>query len=39
LILDDEDLKLMTNVFENKQRLPIEVIKAKFIDLNRKYPS
>ena len=39
LILDDSDLKLMTQVFESKQRNPIEVIKKKYIEFTRSCPS
>jgi len=39
LILDDEDIKLMCSVFENKQRLPIEVIKKKYVEFSRACPA
>jgi hypothetical protein len=39
LVLDDSDLKLMTQVFETKQRNPIEVIKKKYIEFTRACPS
>lgn len=39
LILDDNDLKMMTQVFESKQRSPIEVIKRKYIEFTRACPS
>ena len=39
LILDDSDLKLMTQVFVSKQRNPIEVIKRKYIEFTRACPS
>lgn len=39
LILDDTDLKLMTQVFISKQRDPIEVIKKKYIAFTRACPS
>jgi len=39
LILDDSDLKLMTQVFESKQRSPIEVLKKKYIEFTRACPS
>lgn len=39
LIMDDEDLSLMVNVFESKQRDPIEVIKMKYVEFQRKCPS
>jgi len=38
IILDDSDLGLMCQVFENKQRNPIEVIKKKYIEFTRKCP-
>lgn len=38
VVLTDEDLKLMLNVYENKQRKPYEVLKAAFIELSRKFP-
>ena len=39
LILHDEDIKLMCELFESKQRLPIDVIKKKFVEFTRKCPS
>ena len=39
LILDDEDLKLMCQVYENKQRMPIDVINKKYIEFIRACPS
>lgn len=39
LVLDDTDLKMMTQVFESKQRNPIEVIKKKYIEFTRACPS
>lgn len=39
LILDDSDLELMVNVFESKQRNPIEVVKMKYVDFTRKCPA
>lgn len=39
LILDDEDLKLMCQVYENKQRKPIDVINKKFAEFERSCPS
>lgn len=39
LILTDEDLQLMCKTFEGKQRLPIDVIKMKYIEFTRDCPS
>ncbi len=39
LILDDSDLELMVNVFESKQRDPIEVVKMKYVEFTRKCPA
>lgn len=39
LIMDDSDLELMVNVFESKQRDPIEVIKMKYVEFSRKCPA
>lgn len=39
LVLTDEDLKLMCQVFESRNRTPIEVIKKKYIEFNRLLPS
>lgn len=39
LVITDTDLKLMTQVFESKQRDPIEVIKKKYIEFTRACPS
>lgn len=38
LIMDDEDLKLMSSVYENKQRVPIDVIKKKYNDFKMSCP-
>jgi hypothetical protein len=38
LILDDSDMAMMTDVFESKQRLPIEVIKKKYVEFTRMCP-
>lgn len=39
LILDDEDLKLMCQVYESRQRKPIDVINKKFVEFLRACPS
>ncbi|HEY3295695.1 MAG TPA: hypothetical protein VGL38_09660 [bacterium] len=39
LVLDDSDIALMCQVFDNKQRLPIEVIKKKHAEFVRACPS
>ncbi|MDR0438173.1 MAG: hypothetical protein LBH22_07735 [Bacteroidales bacterium] len=39
LILDDNDLKAMVQVFESKQRLPIEYLKKKYVEFMRACPS
>ncbi|WP_333852803.1 hypothetical protein [Epilithonimonas sp.] len=39
LILDDEDLKLMCQLYEGKQRNPIDVINKKYIEFTRLLPS
>jgi hypothetical protein len=39
LIMDDSDLTLMESVSSSKQRLPIEVIKRKYIEFTRKCPN
>lgn len=39
IALTDEDLALMVSVFESKQRLPIDVIKKKYISFIRACPS
>lgn len=39
LILTDSDLKLMCDIYEGKQRLPIDVIKQKYIKFTRDCPS
>jgi len=38
LILTDEDIKLMGQLYESKQRLPIEVLKKKYIEFSRDCP-
>jgi hypothetical protein len=35
LILDDNDLKAIVQVFESKQRNPIEYIKKKYVEFTR----
>ncbi len=37
--LTDADLEMMVNVFESKQRQPIEVLKKKYIEFRRACPS
>ncbi|MCR4290057.1 MAG: hypothetical protein NUV86_07340 [Candidatus Scalindua sp.] len=39
LILDDEDLQLMCQVYENKQRSPVDVINKKYVEFKRACPS
>lgn len=39
LIMDDEDLKLMCQVYEDKQRKPIDVINKKYVEFIRCCPS
>jgi len=39
IALTDEDIKLMVSIFESKQRVPIEVIKKKFVEFIRACPS
>ena len=38
IALTDADIKLMVSVYESKQRLPIEVIKKKYIEFTRACP-
>ena len=38
IILDDSDLELMREVYESKQRLPLEVIKKKYVEFTRNCP-
>ena len=39
IILDDTDLEMMCLLYETKQRLPIDVLKKKYIEFMRKCPS
>lgn len=39
LIFDDKDLELMCQIYEDKQRLPIDVINKKFLEFIRACPS
>lgn len=39
IALTDQDIEMMVSVFESKQRLPIEVIKKKYIEFIRACPS
>jgi len=38
IILDDSDIELMCQVYESKQRLPVEVIKKKYVEFIRACP-
>lgn len=38
LILSDEDLKMMCQLFKSRQRLPIDVIKKKYVEFSRASP-
>lgn len=39
LVLDDNDLQMMVDIFDNKQRLPYEVIRKKYAEFMRSCPS
>ena len=39
IVLDDSDLELMCEVYESKQRHPLEVIKRKYIEFTRSCPA
>lgn len=39
IILSDDDLKFMYTIYESRQRLPIEIIKKKYIEFTRNCPS
>lgn len=39
LVLDDNDLQMMVDIFDNKQRLPYEVIRKKYAEFMRNCPS
>jgi hypothetical protein len=39
IAITDGDLELMVNVFESKQRQPVEVLKRAYIEFTRKCPS
>ena len=39
LCLTDEDIRLMVDVYENKQRDPMEVINKKYVEFIRMCPS
>lgn len=39
VVIDDRDLKLMCDLYENKQRDPIDVIRKKYVEFTRKCPS
>jgi hypothetical protein len=39
IVLTDDDLKLMCNVYESKNRSPIEVLNKKYIEFMRSVPS
>lgn len=39
IALTDQDIELMVNVFETKQRSPIEILKSKYVEFRRACPS
>lgn len=39
ITLTDEDISLMVNIFESKQRSPIDVLKKKYVEFRRTCPS
>lgn len=39
LVITDEDIEMMINIFEEKQRLPLDVIKMRYIEFIRKCPA
>ena len=39
IVLNDEDLRLMVEVFESKQRDPVEVIKKRYVEFRRDCPA
>ena len=39
ITLTDEDISLMVNIFESKQRSPIDVLKKKYVEFRRACPS
>lgn len=39
VVLTDDDLEVMVQVFETKQRMPIEVLKRAYVDFMRSLPS
>lgn len=39
IALTDEDLKMMCNVYESKQRSPLDVIKKRYIEFTRSCPT
>ncbi|BAY59240.1 hypothetical protein NIES2135_61170 (plasmid) [Leptolyngbya boryana NIES-2135] len=39
IALTDEDIELMVNIFESKQRSPIDVLKKKYLEFRRACPS
>lgn len=39
VLLTDSDLELMVNVFESKQRAPIDVLKRAYVEFRRECPS
>jgi hypothetical protein len=38
LILDDYDLELIVNLYESKQRDPLDVLKKKYVEFMRACP-
>ncbi len=39
ITLTDEDISLMVNVFESRQRPPIDVLKKKYVEFRRACPA
>jgi hypothetical protein len=39
IAITDEDLRLMVEIYESKQRSPIDVLKKKYVEFRRACPS
>lgn len=39
LVLTDDDIEMMVDIFEQKQRIPLDVLKKVFIEFSRRCPS
>jgi hypothetical protein len=39
IVLTDSDVELMVDLFETKQRVPVEVVKRAYVNFTRRFPA